>query len=514
LSRFPERAAASRRVDPLRLVFVWLTLLLLAPLPCRADPAEPRNLPVLSYSAPQDPHYVRLLLEQLAILGAGLGQYSYNSGANSRDWEFDYDWRSFRARLDGEAYSLDNNRFDTNFLLHPLAGSLYYLGARSNQLGPFAALAVTFGSSALWEYFGEFRERVSINDLLVTPLAGMAWGETSTQLGAYFLRACPSLANETLGSTFAPLIAIHDAVDGAERLHTDCNTEARAAHRFRLSLNGGEAWSEGLNAYPQLRANVQTEVMHLPGFGQAGQGWSVFSDGNVSRFGLSVSFADWQPIEAMDVTLLTQTVITGVHYRNSAFHGGQLRRREAVFGLLVGAEYSRHRYDGWTAPDHIFLLDLPAVTTRYYGRGPNLAWELTLDAGGIFGGASAFALSRASRSGAPLDLTSVASVEGYDHVFGVALSPRARLELGSVELGVDVRSDRMFALRALDVSGRVPQTPVTELRRRSSLWVALGAPGLERFLLSANWLQRVGTMGDVRVSRNELSLNLGFELAP
>ena len=504
-----------------RQAFRWLSswplclwVLGLVTRPCRADELDERPLPVLRYSSPVAPDYPRIVLEQLAVLGGGLAQYSLNAGSNSRDWEFGYDWRSLKARLDGEAYSFDDNRFDTNFLLHPLAGSLYYLTARSNHLGPLGSLAVAFGSSALWEIFGEFREKVSFNDLVVTPLGGMSWGETSTQLGAYFLRACPTVTNELLGATFAPLTVTHDALDGAKRLNDACNVEPAAAHRFRLAVTTGEAWTQGASPYQEFRASLQTEVLHLQGLGVPGTGWSVFADGNLSRFRVSVSLADRGRLLVTDFSLLTQTVVAGLHYRHNVLRASGLERREVVFGWLIGAEYTEHRYDRKGPPDRLFLLDLPAITTRYYGRTANFGWELTLDAGGLFGGVDAFALPEAIRRGMEPDLTAVAKGEGYDHVVGVALSPRARLELGPAELGLDFRSERLFAVRARDGSGSVPTTPVTELRRRMSVWASLGVPRLERFTLSASWLGRAGTVGALRASRDELSLNLGLELAP
>ena len=45
-----------------------------------------------------------------------------------------------------------------------------------------------------------------------------------------------------------------------------------------------------------------------------------------------------------------------------------------------------------------------------------------------------------------------------------------------------------------------------------SIWVSLGAPRLERFTLSANWLGRAGRVGGVRASRDELSLELGLDI--
>jgi uncharacterized protein DUF3943 len=488
---------------------------LLWPAICRADDSSERSLSVLNYTTPQAPHYLRVGLEELAIFGGGLLQYQYAKAANSRDWEFNYSWPSLRDRLEGKAYSFDNNGFDTNFLFHPTSGTLYYASARSNHLGPFEAFAVAFTTSFLWEFFGEFHERPSINDIVVTPVAGMAWGETTTQLGAYFLRACPSTANEILGSTLAPFVALHDGIDGAKRVHSDCD-ESASTHRFRLSMSAGEAWTEGVSPYPQITGSLQTEVIHLPGFGRPGLGWTSFADGNVSRLALSVSVAEPRSSDVTDLTFVTQTVVAGLHYRNNYLHGAHVDRHEVLFGLLVGAEYTRHRYGPQTPSDRVFLLDLPALTTRYYGHSRELGWELTLDAGGSFGGADALALPRAQRSGTALDIPTVAQGEGYDHVAGITMSPRVRLDLGPTEIGLDVRSDRLLAWRVLDGgrSGVVSRTPIGEFRRRASLWMSFGAPWVERFLLSVNWTNRTGTVGDVHVSKNELSLNVGAELAP
>ncbi|HEX7453649.1 MAG TPA: hypothetical protein VF294_15260, partial [Polyangiaceae bacterium] len=76
------------------------------------------------------------------------------------------------------------------------------------------------------------------------------------------------------------------------------------------------------------------------------------------------------------------------------------------------------------------------------------------------------------------------------------------------------RSDRLFAFRAADRTNYTAKSPVGEFRRRASLWMSFGAPWVERFLLSVNWTNRTGTVGDVHVVRNELSLNAGVELAP
>ncbi|HEY3668278.1 MAG TPA: hypothetical protein VGL19_19885, partial [Polyangiaceae bacterium] len=189
-------------------------------------------------------------------------------------------------------------------------------------------------------------------------------------------------------------------------------------------------------------------------------------------------------------------------------------RHEVLFGLLIGAEYSRHRYLPEAAADRIFLLQLPAFSMRYYGRARELGWELTLDTGGAFGAADTLALPVALANGKKPDLTSVDQAEGYNHVAGITMNPRVRLDLGPTEMGLDLRSDRLFAFRAADRTNYTAKTPVGEFRRRASLWLSFGAPWVERFLLSVNWTNRTGSVGDVHVARNELSLNAGLELAP
>ncbi|HEX2670975.1 MAG TPA: hypothetical protein VHM25_08885, partial [Polyangiaceae bacterium] len=165
-------------------------------------------------------------------------------------------------------------------------------------------------------------------------------------------------------------------------------------------------------------------------------------------------------------------------------------------------------------PNRVFLLDLPALTTRYYGRTRDLGWELSLDAGGAFGGADSLVLSQKATGNYNPDLTSVAAAEGYNHVVGVTLNPRVRLELGVAEVGVEFRGERLVGWRALDRTGKVANTPIGESRRRTVAWVSLGGARLERFLFSVGWTERASSLGDVSVKRNELSVNLGLELAP
>ena len=65
-------------------------------------------------------------------------------------------------------WSFEADPFGTNMEGHAASGTVYYLIARGNRVSIPEAFAWTFGTALLWELV-EFREPVSINDLIMTP---------------------------------------------------------------------------------------------------------------------------------------------------------------------------------------------------------------------------------------------------------------------------------------------------------------------------------------------------------
>jgi hypothetical protein len=70
----------------------------------------------------------------------------------------------------------DNDQMGTNMFLHPYHGNLYYNSARSNSYNYWASGLFAFGGSLMWELFLE-NEYPSANDIIATPIGGMAVGE-------------------------------------------------------------------------------------------------------------------------------------------------------------------------------------------------------------------------------------------------------------------------------------------------------------------------------------------------
>jgi hypothetical protein len=125
------------------------------------------------------PRYFRTAVELAGVLAIGTTYYWIVSDPSKQDWDYiDLGDRSLHVDV-----KFDNNMFRTNFLLHPLAGTISYWLARANGLDVYASFASSALSSATFEFLLEWLEKPSINDLIVTPFGGVAAGEFFFHLG-------------------------------------------------------------------------------------------------------------------------------------------------------------------------------------------------------------------------------------------------------------------------------------------------------------------------------------------
>lgn len=478
------------------------------------EPADPNE--VFRYVERADAYPFRAALEVVGLLGLGTAQYFWNHNANSADWDFDYNWDDFRTKISGSGYTFDTNRFDTNYITHPGGGTLYYWAARGNRLPVLTSFVYAASASTLWEIFGEFRERASINDLFVTPISGVVLGETTLQLGAFFDRSCASTANSVLGAMLAPAKAVHDAIDGAvplrDRACDRYGLSQSGAHEFRFALSEGAVWAtQGSDepAYPETAIDVSSRVVALGRYGRPGRALETFGDGNSSELWLhsGLSASGWS-----DFTLGASVVPVGLHYRDIDRDYGH----EALFGLLLATEYSVHRYDaaGLTPSiDRVFTLDAPGVSIAYRRLQGGTRFEAELQTSVTLAGVEAFAMAEYLREGSVDALASVARANGYNHALGLTVSPRVRWIARDVEAGAELKTTELWGIRALDRDpDRESDVSVFEARRRASAWVSFG-PVLWslRLSLRGSALQRWGTLADARAERTELRASAGVD---
>ncbi|HRX15615.1 MAG TPA: DUF3943 domain-containing protein [Spirochaetota bacterium] len=132
-----------------------------------------------------------------SILGSGTVWY-YLEKSNKRD-QFFNSGDDIRTRFTSfDAWRFDDNLFETNAVSHPMAGAGYFLSARLNNYNQYESFLFSLGGSLVWEYFCEFQEVVSINDMIFTPVGGYAIGESFFQLVNFY---ADNSSNSSLGDT-------------------------------------------------------------------------------------------------------------------------------------------------------------------------------------------------------------------------------------------------------------------------------------------------------------------------
>lgn len=495
----------------------------LAPPPPEARPALPAGptLDAFSYVRPQEKYYLRGAFEVGTVLIVGNVDYLQNTGARGgtvragdRRWDLRYDWSVFRTKLTGEDWHVDTNHFNTNYVSHPFAGTMYYTSARANRLSWFEAYSYGLVGSLGWEFFGELREEVSINDVIVTSSAGLAIGEPMIQMSSFFYRSQKSLRNDVLAAFFSPAKALNDWVDGAEHARS-ANVDASGLtrdewHRFELFAGGGVT-KQRSGTYADQRFGLDLRLVNLPGYEGVADRHDYFDDGNAAQ----IHFETTRSRGAMsDIVFATRVVPFGLYERKAARRAdGSLHGDGLVLGMLATFEYSVHDFDRDRARplDLLAILSPLGATIEYSHQGGDFRARTRLDLSGDFAGITAYALEdyRARHARDDTNLQTVLKQEGYYHGFGVSAAPSAEVGWRALELGGRVALDTWRGLAGVDEQQDTITREIQLSDRRIDVraWAAARIPRTPfRFELMGRRRMRFGEVGEVRASQSESSL--------
>lgn len=108
------------------------------------------------------------------VFGINMGIWGFDRYVLKSDFAY-IGFRSISDNLKGGFY-WDNDQIGTNMFLHPYHGSMYFNSARSRGFDFWLSGAYALGGSAMWELFME-NEHPSTNDIVATPIGGLALGE-------------------------------------------------------------------------------------------------------------------------------------------------------------------------------------------------------------------------------------------------------------------------------------------------------------------------------------------------
>lgn len=474
-----------------------------------------------SYSLYQDEtrpkkHYGRAALEVLILLAAGSALYWADTETNSEDWDLRWDLDSWHQKVvTGEGIAFDTNRFTTNTINHAIAGALYYLSARTNNLNILESLLFAIAGSTIWEYIGEFKEKVSINDMIVTPFAGMAVGEVFAQLGGFFDRGANNVTNNVLSTLFSPPRKLHNWLDHNTPRRTG-NVDRLGFtrdmfHQFRLWAAGGLATARNTSDTDQasestgvVELGLETRLVNIPTYHRPGQVSRLLTDGNFSTLRLKATLGQGG---LRDFFLFTKAALAGYYKQQIELDDDGYRQGYSIFiSVATAFDYGIERRLG-REDDNVAVVNIlgPTLEVSYFRRG--VLVDATLDVFGDFAILRSYAVDKHLANGGSLEgAKSVLLERHYYYAWGITVAPRLRVAYHGFEVGGSFKYDYFNSIEGAD---RFPEQvtndfDLTDQRASYTFWTAYTLPNDRlRLAFSFEHRYRKGKLLDVSDSSEE-----------
>jgi len=373
-------------------------------------------------------HHLRAFAEEVTWLTIGTTWYWAARHKNLVDW----DRPSAKKRFTLDVIRMDNNTFPINFTLHPWSGSAYYAAARSNGLSFAASSGYALGACIAWEYGIEFREKVSFNDLIFTPLPGISLGEFFSRLMIYVNRPAqaPTTAQKIAGWVFGPLQAFSDALDRKSKV-VDVPADALGYssfvhHSFRFHL-GMALQSSGNNDSLLSDLGFDGAFVTIPSYQKRGHFRSFLHDADFSRFWMAFvqGGGDHEFDSYADVSLF------GVYEQNI---DQDLRGGSIFLGSSLGYRARRSFFPGFR--DELAVTHLPGLAIESSLLfGPSALLQLSFRLAPDFAGVRSLSYDRWQAANPEAIGKTALAKQGYVYSFGVSSLLELSLQLRRVTLG-------------------------------------------------------------------------------
>jgi hypothetical protein len=379
-----------------------------------------------------DPSHLITFGELLVFLGAGIVWYAADDERNLADWDFP----SWEQRFTLEAWTFDNNHFPINWMGHPLSGAAYYAFPRANDHSVWVSNTYGFMTSFLWEFLVEFREKVSVNDLIATFGAGLNIGEFAHKLWRYFsgVPKDSSVAQDFLAGTLGFPVFLKRAVYGDPQYVEGPYDAYGFANRIGQHLAVGietrlNSFGEGDDArlVSTHGMRIGGRLSSIPGEGQPGRFAMFFHEADVVEAWLSAAVGS----DARQWDLLAETHLLGMY-------GQDIDRAGRGFTGIVSLE-SAYRYRFWDFDgynDRLGIFHFPGLgaEVRYVGDGVAFGahWRFNGDFAGIH--SAAFPAWRDAVVKEGDNEKTILKKHGYYFGWGVSSRFGGQLQLGPVDV--------------------------------------------------------------------------------
>jgi hypothetical protein len=484
--------------------------------PPKTTPGSSTQLALRPPLAPPEKYPFRAILETTLALGGGFIWYWWNEDFNSRDWDLGWDRGSWKRKLTFQALAFDNNEFDTNATSHPKAGVSYYIIGRGNNLSMAESLLLSVGASTVWEYFVEYREVPSVNDLVITPLCGLSIGEPIYQFSRFFARSAGGLVTDTLAGVLSPISTLNDLIDNEDELPArTVGSDGLASdnvHRFDLRVGLASAVLDGRDRRTEIDYRIEGYLNNVPGYLAPGAFRRRIYAGEVSQLAARLATSSGRVVGA---DFESRTNYFGWGAQN--FEGtnrADLRGWAGGWALGTAFEYWMRQRDG--APrDELLLANLIGGTAELVLRRGPLRFRIRDRTYFNFGMIHSLAYEAAAGRADLAGTKSVLQNHGYYYAFGGTHLTEVVLGYRALDLGLEGRVDRFYSIEGLDrTQGTVTNDfSLVDRRETARTWLSLRPrKGFAEISVELEVLRRTGTLPGLSLGTTERRGQLSFSL--
>jgi Domain of unknown function (DUF3943) len=409
--------------------------------------ASPPSIPADDTSLPPAPirHPVALtLLEEFAALGVQGAWYWGHSRYGSTG--ADVTAENFFANLISNDFALDEDRFRTNGVGHPLAGAVAYQIARGNGMSVGESFLASFFSTVAWKYFGEWNQVHSINDLVMSPASGWVIGEATYRVGRWFAAGEPGIFNCIGAAALSPTAVLNGSSVCRFRQgdRTPFTIVLPTWHRLAAEIGPSLSTFDGADtragAMIGLAALIRANAQYLkPGTGSstawAGQWTSVRTRLLVEGGALKGSALD------------ADALVVGRYVRRYAETDGVSSVTDgwsALIGLSSSFDLQARQLPiGWDRTASAGILGPAIELTARHGPLQLRGWFAATYA---FSQVTSLAYAQAAPSFAGVTLKRVLQTEGYYFAQGPLSSAVIEGEVGGVRIGLEGRMATFWSI--------------------------------------------------------------------
>ncbi len=434
------------------------------------------------------PDVLRASLEIALALGGATLWYVIDE-RNVLDW----DKPSLEGRFTGEAWRFDNNSFGINNVAHPLTGAGMYALARGNRIGPWGSFAASLVGSTFWEFVIEFNEKVSVNDMLVTPVAGIPIGEFFHKLATY-VSSGPrgGLLPWTLG------ISVHghrvwDSARAATPSAFDENgLSADVFHDFHFATSFGLVTFDDAplavgeaRSSPLGRLAWGGRLATLDGYLRGDARATAFHEFEISDLALALEVSD----RGFGYDLWAQTILAGAHTQSSFRRDSTAPRVAFTTGVATSYLLRSVRSGGFD--DRQGLLLAPGLATDFRFEHGLVETRVDFVLAPVFGSITVPSFGPFRELHPELRTKTILEKAGYGYTFGFAVRAGASVRIDPIELRMRVLYGDHDSIEGLDRSQEAVEDDTDFSERVAELgfglWIAPRTSPL-----------RVGVSGETR----------------